>query len=259
MFSHTFLNILNILLTSFCSSLSLAVSFRVFVCVLPYCAFPSMECTTSLQFHHSLFLSTLYSEHKILLFSCSNTFLTIASFLSHFTHFTLVISLLFASSSLQFHASWHRPYHMFLTCLSRRNLVPDFCRSIPSCLHIFHSLHMLLPFLLLSILSLAEVYFWGAYSSLYNIPTPFPIQDMPAFFLAVPFVVWSHVLPLPFFFSSLLLFNLNIWAFPFKMADPPTSETFHFLYHLLSPHFYLFPYSTLHHSTCYYFKFILGN
>ena len=147
----------------------------------------------------------------------------------------------------------------FLLVSQEGILVLDFCRSIPSCLHIFHSLHMLLPFLLLSILSLAEVYFWGAYSSLYNIPTPFPIQDMPAFFLAVPFVVWSHVLPLPFFFSSLLLFNLNIWAFPFKMADPPISKTFHFLHHLLPLHFYLFPYSTLHHSTCYYFKFILGN
>ena len=112
------------LLTSLCSSLSLAAPFGVSVCVPPYCTFSFVEHTTSLQFHYSLFLPTLYSGHKILLLFCSDTFLIITSLLPHFTYSTLVISSLFASSSLQFHASWHRLHHMFLTCLSRRNPCP---------------------------------------------------------------------------------------------------------------------------------------
>ena len=70
------------------------------------------------------FLPTLHSGHKILLLSHSNTFLTIAFLLPHFTHSTFVISSLFASFSLQFYAFWHRPHYTFLTCLSRRNSCP---------------------------------------------------------------------------------------------------------------------------------------
>ena len=121
MSSYTSLNILNVLLTSLCSPLSLAIPFGVSVHAPSYCTFPYMGCTTSFQFYHSLFLPTLHSGHKILLFSHSDTFLTIASLLLHFTYSTLVISSLFAFLSLQFHASWYRPHHMFLTCLSKRN------------------------------------------------------------------------------------------------------------------------------------------
>ena len=103
--SHTFLNILNVLLTFLCLPLSLAVPFRVSVCAPPCCTFPSAGYTTSFQFHYSLFLPTLHSRYKILLLSHSNTFLTIASLLLYFIHSTLVISPLFASSFLQFHAS----------------------------------------------------------------------------------------------------------------------------------------------------------
>ena len=85
------------------------------------CAFPSMGCTATPQFHYSFFFPVLHSGHRISLLSYSNTFPPIAFFLPHFIYCTLVISSLFASSSLQFHTSWYRSHHMFLTCLLRRN------------------------------------------------------------------------------------------------------------------------------------------
>ena len=100
MSSHISLSILNILLTSFCSFLSLAVPFGAFVYSLPCCAFPYIGHTTSPQFHHSLFLFTLHSGHKIFLLFYSGTFLTIASLLSHFTYSTLIISPFFTFPSL---------------------------------------------------------------------------------------------------------------------------------------------------------------
>ena len=99
-FSHTSLSILNILLTSFCSLLFLAVPFGPSVHMLPYCTFPSVGHSTSSQFYHSLFLPTLYSGHRIFFLSHSNTFLTIASLLLYFTYSTLIISSFFASLSL---------------------------------------------------------------------------------------------------------------------------------------------------------------
>ena len=92
MFSYISLNILNILLKSLCLPPSLAAPFRTSVHIPLCCAFPFVEHTASLQFYHSLFLSILYSGHKILFLFCSNTFLTIVFFLSHPIHYTLVIS-----------------------------------------------------------------------------------------------------------------------------------------------------------------------
>ena len=140
----------------------------------------------------------------------------------------------------------------FLLVSQKEIFVLNFCESVPSCLCILHSSHMLPPFSLLSILSLAGVCLWRAYSPLHNIPAPFPIWDMLAFFLAMSFMVWPYALSLP-------LFNLNIWVFLFEIASSPISKTFHFFYHFLFPHFYLFSHSTLHYSTYYYFKFILEN
>ena len=125
-FSHTSLNILNILLKSLCPLPSLAVHFGTSVYMSSFCAFPSMEHAASLQFYPSLFLPTLHSRYKILLLSYSDTFFTIVSFLPHSIYCTLVIYSLLASPSLQFHASWHEPYHMFFTCFSRRNSCPWF-------------------------------------------------------------------------------------------------------------------------------------
>ena len=140
----------------------------------------------------------------------------------------------------------------FLLISQEGILVSDFCGSVLPCLYILHSPHMLPSSLLLSIFSLAGVCLWGAYSPPHNIPVSFPIQDIPVFFLAIPFVVWPHVLPL-------LLFNLNIWAFTFEMTNLLISETFHFLHYLLPPHFYLFSHSILYCPTHYHFKFILKN
>ena len=114
MSSYTSLNILNVLLTFFYLSPSLTVPFRVSVHVPLYCAFPSVGYTTSLQFYYSFFFSTLYSGHKILLFYHSDIFFTIVSLFLHFIHSTLIIFSLFASSSLQFHASWYRLYVSYL-------------------------------------------------------------------------------------------------------------------------------------------------
>ena len=122
--SHTSLNILNVLLTSLCLSLSLAISFRVSIHILPYYAFPSVGHATSLQFYYSLFLSILHSGYKILLLSCFDISLTTIFLLPHFAHSILIISSLFASFFLQFYASWYRLYYTFLTCFSRRNSCP---------------------------------------------------------------------------------------------------------------------------------------
>jgi len=124
MFSYTSFNILNILLKTLCSSLSLAIPFRLSVHMLLCCTFASVGHTITPQFYHSLFLPTLHSGHKISLLSCSNTFLIIVSLLLYFTHSTLIISSLLASSSLQFHTSWHELHHMFLNCFLRRNPCP---------------------------------------------------------------------------------------------------------------------------------------
>jgi len=103
-FNYTSLNILNILLISLWLASSIAVLFGISVYMLPYCAFPSMGHTTTSQFHYGFFFPILHSRHRIFLLSYSNTFFPIMSFLSHFIHCTLVISSLFASSSLQFYA-----------------------------------------------------------------------------------------------------------------------------------------------------------
>ena len=120
-FNYTSFNILNILLISLWPISSVAVLLRTSVCILFCCIFFSMGYATTFQFYHGFFFPVLHSGHRIPFFSYSNTFSFIISFLLYFIHYTLVISSLFASSSFQFHAFWHRLYHMFLTCLLRRN------------------------------------------------------------------------------------------------------------------------------------------
>ena len=73
-FSHTSLSILNILFTSFCSLLSLAVLFGASASTLLYCIFSCSGCTTTLQFYHGYFflsytLDTRYSFFPSLIFS----------------------------------------------------------------------------------------------------------------------------------------------------------------------------------------------
>ena len=120
----TSFNILNVLLKLLYLPPSLAIPFRTSVHAPLCCAFSSVGCTTFPQFHHSPFLPILHSGHKILLLFYSDTFLTIASFLPHSTYCTLVISPFLVSPSLQFHASWHEPYHTFFTCVMT-NLLDD--------------------------------------------------------------------------------------------------------------------------------------
>ena len=107
-YSYTSLSILNVLLTSLYFFPSLVVLFEASTHV----TFP--------QFHHSLFLPTLHSRYNIPFLSYSDIFCTIAFFLLHFTHFTLVILFLLASPSLQSHISWNMPYCMFFIYLSRK-------------------------------------------------------------------------------------------------------------------------------------------
>ena len=94
-FSHTSLNILNILLIFLYLSSSFAMLLRTSVYVPLYCMFSSIGYAAIPQFHHSFFFPVLHSGHKIFFLSCSSTLLPIASFLPHSTHCTLVISLLF--------------------------------------------------------------------------------------------------------------------------------------------------------------------
>jgi len=124
-FNHTSLSILNVLLISLWLASSFAVLFGISVYTLPCCSFSSIGCTATPQFHHGFFFPVLHSGHRISLFSHSNTLFPITSFL-YFIYCTLVISPLFSSFSLQFHAFWYRSHHMFFTCLSRRNSCPWF-------------------------------------------------------------------------------------------------------------------------------------
>ena len=104
-FNYTFLNILNVLLISLWSIFSVAVLLGISIHMPSYCTFPSIGYITTPQFHHGFFFSVLHSRHRISLFFYSNTFPSIVSFLPYFIHCTLAISPLFASFSLQFHAS----------------------------------------------------------------------------------------------------------------------------------------------------------
>ena len=118
-------------------------------------------------------------------------------------HTLLLSSLLFLLLLLSSSMLLSIGYTICFLLISQEGiLVPDFCKSVPSCLCILHSPYMLPLSLLLSILSLAGVCLQGAYFSPYNIPVPFLIQDMLAFFFAAPFVVWSHTPPLSLFSSS---------------------------------------------------------
>ena len=120
-FNHTSFSILNVLLTFLCLSFSFTVLFGTSVCVLLYCVFLSVGCTTTLQFHYGFFFPVLYSRHRISFLSHSSTLSFIVSLFLHFIHCTLVISPLLASFSLQFYAFWKRLYYIFFTCPLRRN------------------------------------------------------------------------------------------------------------------------------------------
>ena len=173
--SHTSLNILNVLLTSLCLPPSLAVPFGVSVHVLPCCTFLSVGHTTSPQFHHSLFLPTLHSGYKILFFLILIPFSQLHSSFHtlHTPLFSSLLSLLLLLSSSMLLGIGYTIH--FLLVSQEGILVPNFCESVPPCLYILYSSHTLPPSPSLSIFSLAEVHLWGAYSSLYNIPVPFPI------------------------------------------------------------------------------------
>ena len=132
MFSYTSLNILNILLISLCLSSFCTALFRTPIHVPSCCAFPSIECTTTPQFHYSFFFSVLHSGHKISLLSHSSTLSSIAFFLPYFIHCTLVISPLLASSSLQFHASWQRLHHIFFYLSSKEKLLSSIFMGLNS-------------------------------------------------------------------------------------------------------------------------------
>jgi len=72
---------------------------------LPCCAFASVCYATTPQFHHSFFFPVPHSEHRISLFSSSETLSLIMSFILHFMHCTFIIPLpVFTSPSLHCYA-----------------------------------------------------------------------------------------------------------------------------------------------------------
>jgi len=106
MFNYTFLNILNILLTSLCLSFPFTVLFGTPVCILHCCTFPCLEHTTTLQSYHGCFLFVLYSRYRILSLSSFDISATI--FLhSHQVYFTLTAPSSFAKFSLYLYTSRH--------------------------------------------------------------------------------------------------------------------------------------------------------
>ena len=118
MFNHIFFNILKVLFTSLCSPPFLAVLFGASIHVLPCCAFTSMGCATTLQFHYGFFFPVLYSGHKIFFHSFWYIFSpTTVSFLLYFVYLTLLPSLL----SLHFCASKQLSHHIFLDHSSKIN------------------------------------------------------------------------------------------------------------------------------------------
>ena len=162
---------------------------------LLFFVYPSLLLCLSefLSVHH---LAVLFPLQDILLLSSSTTlffflpyildirfffFLILTPFLQlHLFFYTLYTPLLSSLLSLLLLLSSSillgigRTTH-FLLVSQGEILVPDFHGSIPPCLHILYSLHMLPPSPSLSILSLAGVYLWEVYSPLYNIPVSFPI------------------------------------------------------------------------------------
>jgi len=81
-FNYISLNILNILLKSFCLPLSLAVHFGISVYILLCCAFLCTGHTATFQFHHSFLFSILYSRYRISFLFCSDIFLTTVSIIA---------------------------------------------------------------------------------------------------------------------------------------------------------------------------------
>ena len=85
------------------------------------CASASLGHTASPQFNHGFFSPVLHSEHKIFLFSSSDTLSSITiSFLPHLVNSNLLSLLLFPSLFLHFHAPRYF-VHTFFNCFPETN------------------------------------------------------------------------------------------------------------------------------------------
>ena len=154
MFSHTSLNILNILLTSFSPPPFLAVPFGALIHVLLCCAFAVVDCAATPQFYYGFFFPILYSEHKI--FLSSIFFPLIMSFLLHLIHSTLYSP----PSFLCFHASKQFPHYRFLSCFLEINSYPRFSFVlVPLYSHTLYSINITISFLVFHPLSSNAVSF----------------------------------------------------------------------------------------------------
>lgn len=139
-------------------------------------------------------------------------------FLSYFIYCTFVIPLsAFASLFLHYHTPRQQIYHSFLNYSPEIKPVPCFCIFWYFCIHILHTLQMLLLSTSSSIPSPLVLHFSGAYPIYCYIPIPLSIGTTPAFLFAVPFV---------YFLLLLSSFYFYIWAFPFTVPILPTSKTF---------------------------------
>ena len=141
-------------------------------------------------------------------------------YLFFYTLYTaLLLSLLFLFLPLSsFMLSGKDCTIYFLLVLQGEILALNFYRFKLSCLYILYTLHRLLLSPPWSISSQVETPLLGACSSHHSIPVSFPIWDMLAFSLSIPFMDQPHVLLAHFFPSVFLLLYLGI---PICSAQSP--------------------------------------
>ena len=212
-FNHISLIILNVLFTSFFHYTSQRFTLHTILLYFYLC---------QLYYHaptyHSFFFPILHSGYRIPLFSSFDISPLIMFFLSYFIYCTFVIPLsAFASLFLHYHTPRQQLYYSFLNYSPETKPVPGFCISWYLCIHILHTLQMLLLSTSSSIPSPLVLHFSGTYPVYCYIPIPLSIGTTPAFLLAVPFV---------YFLLLLFSFYFYIWAFPFTVPILPTSKTF---------------------------------
>ena len=143
-FSHTSLNILNILLKSLCLSPSLAVPFRTSVYMLLCCTFPFVGCTASPPSSTTLFFFLFYILGiRFLFFPILTPFLQLypSFYILYIVPLSLLLFLLSLLSSSMLFGMSHTTCSLLV--FQGGILVLDFCKFVPPCLYILYNPHML--------------------------------------------------------------------------------------------------------------------
>jgi len=127
-------------------NISLAAPFGTPVHILLCCIFPCIGYTITFQLCYSFFVLVLYSKHRILFLSSSDTPSLVISFLLHLTHCTFVIPLHIIAFSSLLQGNSYIIY--FLVVLQRQSLISGFPLFLFSCIcTLYTPQRLLLPIL----------------------------------------------------------------------------------------------------------------